>query len=229
MMFFFLFISQVAAPRGTLIDVQHLETAPPVLSTGQTPIWGSRMDTESPAAAASPVPAPASISVSTTVQFEAKAPVRTPPPALGSAAPQTPTQAQKTLQPVALAQLQAPISASTFTVELTMVSSVSSAASQISTPGLVSDSAHVSLSAPSQAAAPAGVSVLQPAGVHTTVPVSESASLTQHNVEATSVPGSFQQEICAEVGFNPSFLISFLLSFFPSFLFFSFCFSRFHM
>ncbi|XP_023180285.1 serine/threonine-protein kinase WNK2-like isoform X7 [Xiphophorus maculatus] len=190
--------SQVAAPRGTLIDVQHLETAPPVLSTGQTPIWGSRMDTESPAAAASPVPAPASISVSTTVQFEAKAPVRTPPPAPGSAAPQTPTQAQKTLQPVALAQLQAPISASTFTVELTMVSSVSSAASQISTSGLVSDSAHVSLSAPSQAAAPAGVSVLQPAGVHTTVPVSESASLAQHNVEATSVPGSFQQEICAE-------------------------------
>ncbi|XP_023180286.1 serine/threonine-protein kinase WNK2-like isoform X8 [Xiphophorus maculatus] len=189
---------QVAAPRGTLIDVQHLETAPPVLSTGQTPIWGSRMDTESPAAAASPVPAPASISVSTTVQFEAKAPVRTPPPAPGSAAPQTPTQAQKTLQPVALAQLQAPISASTFTVELTMVSSVSSAASQISTSGLVSDSAHVSLSAPSQAAAPAGVSVLQPAGVHTTVPVSESASLAQHNVEATSVPGSFQQEICAE-------------------------------
>ncbi|XP_027858267.1 serine/threonine-protein kinase WNK2 isoform X11 [Xiphophorus couchianus] len=189
---------QVAAPLGTLIDVQHLETAPPVLSTGQTPIWGSRMDTESPAAAGSPVPAPASISVSTTVQFEAKAPVRTPPPAPGSAAPQTPTQAQKTLQPVALAQLQAPISASTFTVELTMVSSVSSAASQISTPSLVSDSAHVSLSAPSQAAAPAGVSVLQPSGVHTTVPVSESASLAQHNVEATSVPGSFQQEICAE-------------------------------
>ncbi|XP_043978419.1 serine/threonine-protein kinase WNK2 isoform X6 [Gambusia affinis] len=194
--------SQVAAPHGTLIDVQHLETAPPVLSTGQTPVWGSRMDTDSPAAAAPPVPAPASISVSTTVQLEAKAPVRTPPPVPGSAqapaAPQTPAQAQKTLQPVASAQLQAPISASTFTVELTMVSSVSSAASQISTPGLVSDSAPVSLSAPSQAAAPAGVSVLQPAGVHTTVPVSESTSLAQHNVEASSVPGSFQQESCTE-------------------------------
>ncbi|XP_043978420.1 serine/threonine-protein kinase WNK2 isoform X7 [Gambusia affinis] len=193
---------QVAAPHGTLIDVQHLETAPPVLSTGQTPVWGSRMDTDSPAAAAPPVPAPASISVSTTVQLEAKAPVRTPPPVPGSAqapaAPQTPAQAQKTLQPVASAQLQAPISASTFTVELTMVSSVSSAASQISTPGLVSDSAPVSLSAPSQAAAPAGVSVLQPAGVHTTVPVSESTSLAQHNVEASSVPGSFQQESCTE-------------------------------
>uniref|UniRef100_A0A096LPU9 non-specific serine/threonine protein kinase n=1 Tax=Poecilia formosa TaxID=48698 RepID=A0A096LPU9_POEFO len=139
------FISQVAAPHGTLIDVQHLETAPPVLPTGHTPIWGSRMDTDSPAAAASPVPAPASVSVSTTIQFEAKAPVQTPPPAPGSAqaaaAPQTPTQAQKPLQPVASAQLQAPICASTFTVELTMVSSVSSAATQTSTPGLISDSA----------------------------------------------------------------------------------------
>ncbi|XP_014842953.1 PREDICTED: serine/threonine-protein kinase WNK2-like isoform X7 [Poecilia mexicana] len=194
--------SQVAAPHGTLIDVQHLETAPPVLPTGHTPIWGSRMDTDSPAAAVSPVPAPASVSVSTTIQFEAKAPVQTPPPAPGSAqaaaAPQTPTQAQKPLQPVASAQLQAPICASTFTVELTMVSSVSSAATQTSTPGLVSDSAPVSLSAPSQAAAPAGVSVLQPAGVHTTVPVSESAGLAQHSVEATSVPGSFQQEACEE-------------------------------
>ncbi|XP_016527243.1 serine/threonine-protein kinase WNK2 isoform X4 [Poecilia formosa] len=193
---------QVAAPHGTLIDVQHLETAPPVLPTGHTPIWGSRMDTDSPAAAASPVPAPASVSVSTTIQFEAKAPVQTPPPAPGSAqaaaAPQTPTQAQKPLQPVASAQLQAPICASTFTVELTMVSSVSSAATQTSTPGLISDSAPVSLSAPSQAAAPAGVSVLQPAGVHTTVPVSESAGLAQHSVEATSVPGSFQQEACTE-------------------------------
>ncbi|XP_014842949.1 PREDICTED: serine/threonine-protein kinase WNK2-like isoform X3 [Poecilia mexicana] len=193
---------QVAAPHGTLIDVQHLETAPPVLPTGHTPIWGSRMDTDSPAAAVSPVPAPASVSVSTTIQFEAKAPVQTPPPAPGSAqaaaAPQTPTQAQKPLQPVASAQLQAPICASTFTVELTMVSSVSSAATQTSTPGLVSDSAPVSLSAPSQAAAPAGVSVLQPAGVHTTVPVSESAGLAQHSVEATSVPGSFQQEACEE-------------------------------
>uniref|UniRef100_A0A087YLG2 non-specific serine/threonine protein kinase n=1 Tax=Poecilia formosa TaxID=48698 RepID=A0A087YLG2_POEFO len=194
--------TQVAAPHGTLIDVQHLETAPPVLPTGHTPIWGSRMDTDSPAAAASPVPAPASVSVSTTIQFEAKAPVQTPPPAPGSAqaaaAPQTPTQAQKPLQPVASAQLQAPICASTFTVELTMVSSVSSAATQTSTPGLISDSAPVSLSAPSQAAAPAGVSVLQPAGVHTTVPVSESAGLAQHSVEATSVPGSFQQEACTE-------------------------------
>ncbi|XP_014884207.1 serine/threonine-protein kinase WNK2 isoform X8 [Poecilia latipinna] len=193
---------QVAAPHGTLIDVQHLETAHPVLPTGHTPIWGSRMDTDSPAAAASPVPAPASVSVSTTIQFEAKAPVQTPPPAPGSAqaaaAPQTPTQAQKPLQPVTSAQLQAPISASTFTVELTMVSSVSSAATQTSTPGLISDSAPVSLSAPSQAAAPAGVSVLQPAGVHTTVPVSESAGLAQHSVEATSVPGSFQQEACTE-------------------------------
>ncbi|XP_054881429.1 serine/threonine-protein kinase WNK2 isoform X2 [Poeciliopsis prolifica] len=192
---------QVAAPHRTLIDVQHLETAPPVLPTGQTPIWGSRMDTGSPAAAATPVPAPASVSVSTMVQFEAQALVQTPPPAPGSAqaagAPQTPTQAQKTLQSVASGQLQAPISASTFTVELTMVSSVSSAATQISTPGLVSDSAPVSLSAPSQAAA-AGVSVLQPTGVHTTVPVSESGSLAQHSVEATSLPGSFQQEICAE-------------------------------
>ncbi|KAM4741483.1 serine/threonine-protein kinase WNK2 [Anableps anableps] len=189
---------QVTAPHGTLVDVQHLETAPPVLPTGQTPIWGSRMDTEPTAAAASPVPAPASISVSTTVQFETKALVRTPPPGPGSAqaaaGPQTPTQAPKTSQTVASAQLQAPVSASSFTVELTMVSSVSSGAPQISTPGLVSDSAPVSLSAP----APAGTSVLQPAGIHTTVPVSESASLTQQNVEATSVPGSFQQETCAE-------------------------------
>ncbi|MEQ2158586.1 hypothetical protein GOODEAATRI_013777, partial [Goodea atripinnis] len=62
---------QVSAPHGTLGDVQHLETVPPVLPIGQTPLWGSRIDTESTAAAASPVPAPASISVSAKVQCTA--------------------------------------------------------------------------------------------------------------------------------------------------------------
>ncbi|XP_047203136.1 serine/threonine-protein kinase WNK2 isoform X10 [Girardinichthys multiradiatus] len=192
--------SQVSAPHGILGDVQLLETVPPVLPIGQTPIWGSRIDTESTAAAASPVPAPASISISAKVQYEAKAPVRTlvPGSAQAAAAPQTPTQAPKTLQTTASAQLQAPVSASSLTVELTLVSSVSSGALQISTPGVVTDPAP--LSAPAQAAAPAITSVLQPVGIHTTVPVSECASLAtaQQHIETSSVPGSFQQETCVE-------------------------------
>ncbi|XP_047203127.1 serine/threonine-protein kinase WNK2 isoform X2 [Girardinichthys multiradiatus] len=192
--------TQVSAPHGILGDVQLLETVPPVLPIGQTPIWGSRIDTESTAAAASPVPAPASISISAKVQYEAKAPVRTlvPGSAQAAAAPQTPTQAPKTLQTTASAQLQAPVSASSLTVELTLVSSVSSGALQISTPGVVTDPAP--LSAPAQAAAPAITSVLQPVGIHTTVPVSECASLAtaQQHIETSSVPGSFQQETCVE-------------------------------
>ncbi|MED6266621.1 hypothetical protein CHARACLAT_003922 [Characodon lateralis] len=194
--------TQVSAPHGTLGDVQLLETVPPVLPIGQSPIWGSRIDTESTAAAASPVPAPASISVSAKVQYEAKAPVRTlvPGSAQAAAAPQTPTQAPKTLQTKASAQLQAPVSASSLTVELTLVSSVSSGALQISTPGVVTDPAPVTLSAPAQAAAPAITSVLQPVGIHTTVPVSECASLAtaQQHIETSSVPGSFQQDTCVE-------------------------------
>ncbi|MEQ2301942.1 hypothetical protein AMECASPLE_001322 [Ameca splendens] len=190
---------QVSAPHGTLGDVQHLET---VLPIGQTPLWGSRIDTESTAAAASPVPAPTSISVSAKVQYEAKAPVRTlvPGSAQAAAAPQTPTQAPKTLQTTASAQLQAPVSASSLTVELTLVSSVSSGALQISTPVVVTDPAPVTLSAPAQAAASAITSVLQPVGIHTTVPVSECASLAtaQQHIETSSVPGSFQQETCVE-------------------------------
>ncbi|MEQ2220254.1 hypothetical protein ILYODFUR_003505, partial [Ilyodon furcidens] len=181
---------QVSAPHGTLGDVQLLETVPPVLPIGQSPIWGSRIDTESTAAAASPVAAPPSISVSAKVQYEAKAPVRTlvPGSAQAAAAPQTPTQAPKTLQTTASAQLQAPVSASSLTVELTLVSSVSS------------DTAPVTLSAPAQAAAPAITSVLQPVGIHTTVPVSECASLAtaQQHIETSSVHGSFQQETCVE-------------------------------
>ncbi|KAM4582874.1 serine/threonine-protein kinase WNK2 isoform 14-T14 [Fundulus diaphanus] len=194
--------SQVTAPHGTLGDVQLLETPPSALPTGQTAVWGSRMDTDT--SAASPVPATTSISVSAAAQFEAKAPVRTQAPGPGSAqaaaAPQTPTQALKAPQTMASEQLQAPISASSFTVELTMVSSVSSGAPQNSTQGLVADPAHVTLSAPAQAAAPAPASVLQPAGIHTTVPVSECASLAtaQQNIETSSVPGGFQQETCVE-------------------------------
>ncbi|KAM4582864.1 serine/threonine-protein kinase WNK2 isoform 4-T4 [Fundulus diaphanus] len=193
---------QVTAPHGTLGDVQLLETPPSALPTGQTAVWGSRMDTDT--SAASPVPATTSISVSAAAQFEAKAPVRTQAPGPGSAqaaaAPQTPTQALKAPQTMASEQLQAPISASSFTVELTMVSSVSSGAPQNSTQGLVADPAHVTLSAPAQAAAPAPASVLQPAGIHTTVPVSECASLAtaQQNIETSSVPGGFQQETCVE-------------------------------
>lgn len=200
----------MTAPHGTLVDVQLLETAPPLLPTGQTPIWGNRMDTESTAAAAS---TPASISVSATVQFETNAHVQTPPPGPGSSqaavVAQSSIQAPKMSQTIGSAQLQAPTSASSFTVELTMVSCVSSCAPQISTAGLVSDSAPVSLSAPTQAAASAVASVLQPTGIHTTVPVSESPNLTQQNAEATYVPGSFQQETCAEVAFLPSFFFFF--------------------
>ncbi|XP_036007361.1 serine/threonine-protein kinase WNK2 isoform X3 [Fundulus heteroclitus] len=193
---------QVTAPHGTLGDVQILETSPSALPTGQTAVWGSRIDTDT--SAASPVPATTSISVSAAAQFEAKAPVRSQAPGPGSAqaaaAPQTPTQALKATQTTASEQLQAPVSASCFTVELTMVSSVSSGAPQNSTQGLVADPAHVTLSAPAQAAAPAPASVLQPAGIHTTVPVSECASLAtaQQNIETSSVPGGFQQETCVE-------------------------------
>ncbi|MEQ2266445.1 hypothetical protein XENORESO_004927, partial [Xenotaenia resolanae] len=53
---------------------------------------------------------------------------------------------------------------------------------------------------PAQAAAPAITSVLQPVGIHTTVPVSECASLAtaQQHIETSSVHGSFQQETCVE-------------------------------
>ncbi|XP_038135797.1 serine/threonine-protein kinase WNK2 isoform X5 [Cyprinodon tularosa] len=184
--------SQVTATHGTLRDVWPSETTPPIFTSEQTPIWGGRIDQESET---SPVQAPTSISISTVVHFDAKAPVRTSAPGPGSAqaatAPQTLTQAQKSMQTMASAQFQAPVSASSFTVELTMVSCVSSGAQQI-TQGLVADPAPVTLSA-AQATAPAVAASLQPAGIDTTVPVSESAS---QNIETSSVP--FRQETYVE-------------------------------
>ncbi|XP_015246086.1 PREDICTED: serine/threonine-protein kinase WNK2-like isoform X10 [Cyprinodon variegatus] len=184
--------SQVTATHGTLRDVRPSETTPPIFTSEQTPIWGGRIDQESET---SPVQAPTSISISTVVHFDAKAPMRTSAPGPGSAqasiAPQTPTQAQKSMQTMASAQFQAPVSASSFTVELTMVSCVSSGAQQI-TQGLVANPAPVTLSA-AQATAPAVASSLQTAGIDTTVPVSESAS---QNIETSSVP--FRQETCVE-------------------------------
>ncbi|XP_015246087.1 PREDICTED: serine/threonine-protein kinase WNK2-like isoform X11 [Cyprinodon variegatus] len=183
---------QVTATHGTLRDVRPSETTPPIFTSEQTPIWGGRIDQESET---SPVQAPTSISISTVVHFDAKAPMRTSAPGPGSAqasiAPQTPTQAQKSMQTMASAQFQAPVSASSFTVELTMVSCVSSGAQQI-TQGLVANPAPVTLSA-AQATAPAVASSLQTAGIDTTVPVSESAS---QNIETSSVP--FRQETCVE-------------------------------
>ncbi|XP_038135798.1 serine/threonine-protein kinase WNK2 isoform X6 [Cyprinodon tularosa] len=183
---------QVTATHGTLRDVWPSETTPPIFTSEQTPIWGGRIDQESET---SPVQAPTSISISTVVHFDAKAPVRTSAPGPGSAqaatAPQTLTQAQKSMQTMASAQFQAPVSASSFTVELTMVSCVSSGAQQI-TQGLVADPAPVTLSA-AQATAPAVAASLQPAGIDTTVPVSESAS---QNIETSSVP--FRQETYVE-------------------------------
>ncbi|XP_038135801.1 serine/threonine-protein kinase WNK2 isoform X9 [Cyprinodon tularosa] len=184
--------TQVTATHGTLRDVWPSETTPPIFTSEQTPIWGGRIDQESET---SPVQAPTSISISTVVHFDAKAPVRTSAPGPGSAqaatAPQTLTQAQKSMQTMASAQFQAPVSASSFTVELTMVSCVSSGAQQI-TQGLVADPAPVTLSA-AQATAPAVAASLQPAGIDTTVPVSESAS---QNIETSSVP--FRQETYVE-------------------------------
>ncbi|XP_017290974.1 serine/threonine-protein kinase WNK2 isoform X8 [Kryptolebias marmoratus] len=203
--------SQVIAPHGTLGDVQLLETVPPVLTAGQPSLWG-----ETTAAGQ------ASVSVPATVQFETKVPAQTPPPvsvsaqaaaalptpasALVKVPTSVPTHVLPTLEPMASTQVQAPLSTSGFTAELTTVPTISSGTPsamdkfKISTPGLASDPTSVSLSAPIQPAAPVAASVLQPAGIQTTTSLPECASLTttQQNIETTSISGSLQHEPCVE-------------------------------
>uniref|UniRef100_A0A3Q2ZZW6 non-specific serine/threonine protein kinase n=1 Tax=Kryptolebias marmoratus TaxID=37003 RepID=A0A3Q2ZZW6_KRYMA len=202
---------QVIAPHGTLGDVQLLETVPPVLTAGQPSLWG-----ETTAAGQ------ASVSVPATVQFETKVPAQTPPPvsvsaqaaaalptpasALVKVPTSVPTHVLPTLEPMASTQVQAPLSTSGFTAELTTVPTISSGTPsamdkfKISTPGLASDPTSVSLSAPIQPAAPVAASVLQPAGIQTTTSLPECASLTttQQNIETTSISGSLQHEPCVE-------------------------------
>uniref|UniRef100_A0A1A7WTQ8 non-specific serine/threonine protein kinase n=1 Tax=Iconisemion striatum TaxID=60296 RepID=A0A1A7WTQ8_9TELE len=210
---------QVIAPVGTLGDVQLLESVPPFLPAAQPPLWGSRVDAETTAAArdlpaalmsSTPVPAPALTSVSATAQFETKGPAQTSPPgpvsAQAAAAHLTPvpTYVSPSLNDVSSTQTQAPGSTMEPTAELPKVSSLSSGApsvmntSQISTPGLVSNLTPVSLPATIQPAALAAASFLQPAGIQTTVLDCASLTTTQQKKETTSVSGSLQQEPCVE-------------------------------
>ncbi|KAM6928295.1 serine/threonine-protein kinase WNK2 [Xenentodon cancila] len=228
---------QVIAPHGTLGDAQLLMTVPPVLPAGQTQLWGSGADTEIIAACidfsaasttSAPVPAPASVSVSATVQVEPQAPAQTaalaraqiqppvsvsaqasmpqtPVPALLKASPSIPGQASTAVQAPASAPVPAPVSV--LTVELTMVSSMSTDAAsamdkpQISAPSLVTGPVPVTLPAQIQTAAPVAASVtapvLQPAGIQTTVSVPQCVSLvnTQQSIEAASAS---QQEPSVE-------------------------------
>ncbi|XP_028262745.1 serine/threonine-protein kinase WNK2 isoform X2 [Parambassis ranga] len=145
---------QVMAPHGTLGDVQLLAAVHPVMPAVQTPLWGSRADTETAAAGldfpASPPPAPASISVSAAAQVETQASAQGPalvqaqnqPPVPVSAQaaamlqtpastfPKTPTSvpvhAPTAVQHPASAPVQAPVSGSGPILELTIVSSVNS-------------------------------------------------------------------------------------------------------
>uniref|UniRef100_A0A1A7Z6M5 non-specific serine/threonine protein kinase n=1 Tax=Iconisemion striatum TaxID=60296 RepID=A0A1A7Z6M5_9TELE len=211
--------TQVIAPVGTLGDVQLLESVPPFLPAAQPPLWGSRVDAETTAAArdlpaalmsSTPVPAPALTSVSATAQFETKGPAQTSPPgpvsAQAAAAHLTPvpTYVSPSLNDVSSTQTQAPGSTMEPTAELPKVSSLSSGApsvmntSQISTPGLVSNLTPVSLPATIQPAALAAASFLQPAGIQTTVLDCASLTTTQQKKETTSVSGSLQQEPCVE-------------------------------
>ncbi|XP_070405522.1 serine/threonine-protein kinase WNK2 isoform X4 [Nothobranchius furzeri] len=212
---------QVIAPVGTLGDVQLLESVSPHLPASQPPLWGSRVDAETTAAArelpvalmsSTPVPAPASISASAAAQFETKGPAQTSPPvpvsAQAAAAHLTsvPAYVPPTLHNQSSTQTQAPGSASEPNAEPPTVSSLSSGVpsvmntSQISTPGLVSNLTPDSLPATIQPAAPAAASFLQPAGIQTTVPVPDCVSLTttQQSIETTSVSGTLQQEHCVE-------------------------------
>lgn len=196
-----------------------METVPTVLPAGQPPLWGETTAGHDSSRSST---APTSISIPATVQFETKVSAQTPPPvpvsAAAAAVPPTlastlvkapasvPTHGSPTLETMACAQVQAPLSTSSFTAELTTISTISSGAPsamsefQISTPGLVSDPVAVTLPALVQPAAPVAASVLQPAGIQTTDSVPECASLTttQQNVES-SISGSLQQEPCVEV------------------------------
>lgn len=143
-------MAQVMAPHGTLGDVQLLAAVHPVMPAVQTPLWGSRADTETAAAGldfpAAPPPASASISISATAQVESQGSAQGPalvqaqnqPPVPVSAqaaamfqtpastVPKTsvPVQAPTAVQPPASAPVQAPVSGSGSILEPTIVSSV---------------------------------------------------------------------------------------------------------
>ncbi|KAM9408934.1 serine/threonine-protein kinase WNK2 isoform 3-T3 [Pholidichthys leucotaenia] len=215
------------APHGTQEDVQLLAAAHPVLPVVQTSQWGSGADAETSAAglelAVAPTvstPAPSPASVSAPVQVETQAPVQKQPtaPVSTQAAPLSQTKSPVSLSiqvPTAdktTVPDQAPESTPCPTSEQIRVS-VSLDASQamgkppVSAAGLALGPVPLTLPAPVQSAtpapAPAAASVpapvLQPAGIQTTIPVSECSSLaTTQNVETTSASGALQHEPSAE-------------------------------
>ncbi|XP_072238220.1 serine/threonine-protein kinase WNK2 isoform X2 [Leuresthes tenuis] len=220
---------QMIATHGTLGDVQLLPTVPPAMPAGHAPLWGSGADTETTAtnlplsvAPTTSPPAPATVQVDThtSAQTPTLARAQNQPPvpisAQAGSMPQTPVstflkaptsipiQAPETVQAPAATPVKVPGSKSGFTVELTMVSSISSDRSQIATPVLASGTIPVAVPVPPQSAAPVAASVtapvLQPAGIQTTVSVPESVSLatTQPHLETTSASSIFQQEPSAE-------------------------------
>lgn len=196
----YFFQVQTIAPQGNLGDVQLLTAVHPVLPA--VSLWGSGVNTETtaPGTVAHTILASAPVSISTTVQVEAQTPALIP--------------AQKQ----ASGLVSTPVSASGSTLEPPNVSSTNSDASlvignsQLSVPGMGSAPISVMLPAQTQAAGPAlasatvAVSVpapaLQPAGIQTTVSMSECASLatTQQNLDTTSTSSTLQQESCVEVG-----------------------------
>ncbi|XP_040890070.1 serine/threonine-protein kinase WNK2 [Toxotes jaculatrix] len=201
---------QTIAPQGNLGDVQLLAPVHPVLPAVQTPLWGSRVEAETTAAAPAQTPA--------LVPAQNQPPV--PVSAQAAAMPQTPAQAltsvpiQVPITVPAPGPVKAPVCASGSTFE--PASSTSSDTSSVigkpkhSIPGLVSAPVPITLPAPVHPAAPAPppapvaasvpapvpAPVPQPAGIQTAVSLPESASLatTQQNLETTSASSTLQQE-----------------------------------
>ncbi|XP_027134693.1 serine/threonine-protein kinase WNK2 isoform X12 [Larimichthys crocea] len=221
---------QAIAPQGNLGDVHLLSSVHPVLPAH---LWGSGVDTETTApgldltvAPTAPVPAPASISVQVETQAPAQTPAlvaaqnQPPVPAQAVAMPQTPASTHvkdpTSVQALASAPVQAPVSASGPTFEPPKSSSTSSDATsavdkpKLLVPGLSSAPIPITLPAsvesaaaahaPTPVAASVPAPVLQPAGIQTAASVSECSSLatTQQNLEQTSASSSFQQEPCVE-------------------------------
>lgn len=179
----YFFQVQTIAPQGNLGEVQLLASIHPVVPAVQTSLWRSGADAETTSARLD-------LSVAATV-----------PASVPS---------------------QPPVSASSPTFELPKASCTSSdtfsvtGKPQFSVPDLVSAPASVTLPTsvqaadPSLAPVPVAASIpaaaLQPAGIQTTVPVPEHASLaiTQQNLETTSVSSTLQQEPRVEVGIKPN-------------------------
>ncbi|KAM9759313.1 serine/threonine-protein kinase WNK2 isoform 8-T8 [Menidia menidia] len=225
---------QMITPRGTLGDIQLLPAVPPVMPAGHAPFWGSGADAETtatgpdltlarttspPASVLTSVPATVQVETHTTAQTTTLVRAQNQPPVpfstQATAEPQTqvstipkaPTSISVQAPTTAQASVSTPLkSKSGFTVELTMVSSVSSdrssatGKSQVSTPVMVSGPMHVTVPAPLQPAASVTAPVLQPAGIQTTASALECVGLatTQPHLETTCASSFFQQEPCAE-------------------------------